>query len=332
MKRIHPFISALLVVAVPLFWGCGGRQAQSAAADSAVVELTPVRFSADSAYAHVTAQCDFGPRVPGSEAHARCAGYIVARFRALGLEVSEQHFRARRWDGVEQEGRNILASWRPEVEARVLIAAHWDSRPWADEDPDSTRHREPVMAANDGASGVAVMLELARCLGELSPKVGVDFVCFDLEDGGAPYWGTPHPDGLDWCLGSQHWARQAAAGGYRARYGVLLDMVGGRDAQFRHEGFSLSYAAPVVHRLWETARSVGAGALFVGEDGSYATDDHIHMNAAGVPTADIIPCLRGARNGFGATWHTTADVPANISPENLRLVGQTLLQMLFEEQ
>lgn len=325
-------LAGLLLAALPALTGCGGRQTAAGGADTAAAELTSVRFSADSAYAHVVAQCDFGPRVPGTEAHRRCAAYIADRFRALGLEVAEQDFEAVRWDGVRQQGRNIAASWRPDAEARVLIAAHWDSRPWADEDPDSARHREPVMAANDGASGVAVMLEVARCLGQLSPAVGVDFVCFDLEDGGAPYWGEPHPEGLDWCLGSQHWARQAAARGYKARYGLLLDMVGGRDARFCREGFSMRYAEPVVRRLWETARSVGAGALFADADGSYATDDHLHMNTtAGVPTVDIIPYVPAARSSFGATWHTTADVPANIAPENLRLVGQTILQMLAEE-
>lgn len=118
-------------------------------------------------------------------------------------------------------GRNIIAAYNPDASERILITSHWDSRPWCDADPDSTLHRNtPVMAANDGASGVAVIIELARLLKELKPAVGIDFVCFDLEDCGAPYWGTGDDEGRDWCLGSRHWAEQASTAGYRARYGI----------------------------------------------------------------------------------------------------------------
>lgn len=294
--------------------------------------LCNVKFSADSAMASIQTQCDFGARVPGTEAHKRCADYIVNSLKAQGLDVTEQPVTAKRWDGVVLHGRNILASYNPDATERVLITTHWDSRPWCDADPDTTRHHDPVMAANDGASGVAVIIELARLLKEMKPAVGIDFVCFDLEDCGAPYWGQGDDEGRDWCLGSRYWAEQAAASGYRARYGILLDMIGGRDARFCFEGFSTRYAEAAMKRIWDTAARVGAGSLFVKQDGGYATDDHVNINEiANVPTVDIIPYIAESEHSFGVTWHTSHDTPENISRENLRLVGQTLVQLLSEE-
>ncbi|MDO4930392.1 MAG: M28 family peptidase [Bacteroidales bacterium] len=335
-KLLHILPAALLAATALGLTACKSNKSSASddAADTATsgTQLTAVKFNADSAYAAIVAQCDFGPRVPNSEAHRQCGDYIVAEFRRRGLEVTEQRHTFTGWDGKSLDGRNIIAAYKPEAEERVVIAAHWDSRPWADADPDSARHREPVMAANDGASGVAVMLELARLLPQLNPAVGIDFVCFDAEDYGAPYWGTGDDQGLDWCLGSQYWAEQALASGYRARYGVLLDMVGGRDARFCYEGFSLRFAEGLVARIWDTAAAVGASSLFVRQNGAYATDDHLSMNQiAGIPTVDIIPYIEGSEHSFGVTWHTTSDTPENISPENLRLVGQTLLQLLSEE-
>lgn len=328
MKKI--LLAALAAFALT---ACKNAPQPASSPSETSVPLTGIRFSGDSAYAAVQAQCDFGPRTPGSAAHARCADYIAARFAACGLEVTRQTATLTAWDGKKFENTNIIAAYRPEAEDRVVIAAHWDSRPWADADPDSTKHREPVLAANDGASGVAVMMELARHLAALKPAVGVDLVCFDLEDYGAPYWGTPDPEGKDWCLGSAYWAQQAAAGGYRARYGILLDMVGGKDARFCYEGMSMRYAENVMNRLWDTAERVGAGHLFVKTDGGWANDDHVPMNlVAGIPTVDVIPHVEGTENSFGWTWHTVSDTPENISAENLRLVGQTLLQLLAEEQ
>ncbi len=332
MKRFPIIVPAALLLAAAALTACKNKNAAPAETPEAATVLTAVQFNADSAFAYVEAQCAFGPRVPNSAAHRACGDWIVQKFRSFGLEVEQQEAVFTGWDGKRLEGRNLIASYRPEAEERVVLAAHWDCRPWADADPDSARHRQPVMGANDGASGVAVLLEVARLAARLAPQVGIDFVCFDAEDYGAPYWGTPDPEGKDWCLGSQLWARQAVAKGYRARYGVLLDMVGGRDARFCYEGFSKRYAEPVMLRLWDTAESVGAGQLFLKQDGSWATDDHLPMNeVAGIPTVDIVPHV-GPEGGFGATWHTVNDTPAHISKETLRLVGQTILQLLSEEQ
>lgn len=285
------------------------------------------QFCADSAYAHIVAQCDFGPRVPGTEAHRRCGDWIVDRFRALGLEVEEQVSPLTMWDGTIFQCRNIVAR-TPEKEgnaatlAPIVLCAHWDSRPWADADPDESKHKEPVMAANDGASGVAVMLEVARQLPLLQTQRPVHFVCFDLED----YGSEGEED--SYAKGAQYWASHNTTA---YDWGILLDMVGGRDARFYYEGYSMRYAPWLVARTWGAAQTAGAGALFVQRDGGYITDDHGPMNEAGIPTIDIIPFYDQAGvPSFGPTWHTTHDTPENISRETLRGVGQTLLQLLSD--
>lgn len=326
------FLSFLLLLSVALT-GCKNQNQASAGQDTDTIAVTQVQFNADSAYASVVAQCDFGPRVPGSAAHDRCGDYIVARFKALGLTVSEQRADQKAWDGKVLHTRNIIAAYRPELADRIIICTHWESRPWADADPDSSLHRQPVMAANDGASGVAVMLEVARKLEELKPELGIDFICFDSEDYGIPYWAETDDvaDGSDWCLGSQYWAAHPHVPSYKARFGILLDMVGGRDARFCFEGISMRYASEVMVHVWDAAGRAGASQLFLAEQGGYAQDDHVPMNeVAGIPTIDIIPYVEGEHT-FGATWHTTQDTPENISRETLKGVGQTLLQFLSEK-
>ena len=325
-------LSLLLLLSFALT-GCKNQNQASAGQDTDTIAVTQVQFNADSAYASVVAQCDFGPRVPGSAAHDRCGDYIVARFKALGLTVSEQRADQKAWDGKVLHTRNIIAAYRPELADRIIICTHWESRPWADADPDSSLHRQPVMAANDGASGVAVMLEVARKLEELKPELGIDFICFDSEDYGMPYWAETDDvaDGSDWCLGSQYWAAHPHVPGYKARFGILLDMVGGRDARFCFEGISMRYASEVMVHVWDAAGRAGASQLFLAEQGGYAQDDHVPMNeVAGIPTIDIIPYVEGEHT-FGATWHTTQDTPENISRETLKGVGQTLLQFLSEK-
>ena len=326
------FLPFLLLLSVALT-GCKNQNQASAGQHTDTIAVTQVQFNAASAYASVVAQCDFGPRVPGSAAHDRCGDYIVSRFKALGLSVSERRTYQEAWEGKVLHTRNIIAAYRPELADRIIICTHWESRPWADADPDSSLHRQPVMAANDGASGVAVMLEVARKLEELKPELGIDFSCFDSEDYGMPYWADTDDvaDGSDWCLGSQYWAAHPHVPGYKARFGILLDMVGGRDARFCFEGISMRYASEVMVHVWDAAGRAGASQLCLAEQGGYAQDDHGPMNeVAGIPTIDIIPYVEGEHT-FGATWHTTQDTPENISRETLKGVGQTLLQFLSEK-
>ncbi len=302
------------------------------ALDTIALAPTPV-FVADSAMAYIVTQCAFGPRVPGSPAHEACGNWIASRFTALGTTVSEQRTQLAGYDGQLLPCRNIMASYQPQATDRVLITAHWDSRAWADNDRDSKNHHTPVPAANDGASGVAVMLEMARVLPQLPLDCGVDFVCFDLEDQGTPQW-AEDDDVEDnfWCLGSRYWANEAYATGYTARYAINLDMVGGKGARFEIEKFSQQFAAPLVNMVWHLAAQLGYGDYFPLREGGYVTDDHLSVSQlARIPAIDIVPHSNHGRSSFGPTWHTIADTPENIDPAVLKAVGQTLLQLIYND-
>lgn len=328
MNKLSLLIIPLLALSLT---ACKNRQAATADGAGDTITVTPVKFDADSAFASIEKQCAFGPRVPNTDAHRQCGDYIAAAFKALDLSVQEQKSDVRTYDGTVYHNRNIIASYRPELADRIVIATHWESRPWADADPDTANHRRPVMAANDGASGVAVMLEVARHLKALNPQFGIDFVCFDSEDSGAPYWDEDKApeDGSDWCLGAQYWSSNLPDG-YSPRFGILLDMVGGADARYCYEGVSLRYARDTMVGLWDAATRAGAADLFQPIEGGWAKDDHVYMNeTAGIPTVDVIPYVGGG-SAFGATWHTVSDTPENISKQTLRGVGQTLLQYLSE--
>lgn len=331
MKMRHLF--SLLTLASGLFFtACKGAHSTTADAAPSIDStlITPVKFNADSAYAFLKAQCEFGPRTPNSVAIEKCGDYIAAKFASYGLSITNQRTTLTGWDGTRLKCRNIIAAYKSELTERIVLAAHYDSRPWADADADSTKHQtEAVMAANDGASGVAVMLEIARQLARLNPNVGVDFICFDAEDYGAPYWApeSEQSNSNNWCLGSQYWAKNPHKEGYTARLGILLDMVGGRNARFHYEGYSTQYAQDVLVRVWDAARYADASEYFVQEPGGMVTDDHVPMNEiALIPTIDIIPF--NPSGGFCPHWHTTHDTPENIDPQTLRAVGQTVMQFI----
>ena len=298
-------------------------------------------FSADSALLYCQQQCYFGPRTMNSESHDRCGEWIATKFESFGMTVEQQKATLVGYDGTPLKATNIIASYKPEIKERILICAHWDSRPWADNDPNEANHKKPVMAANDGASGVGVMLEIARLLsqwkmdnGEL--KIGIDFVCFDAEDWGTPQWAeSKENDGDTWALGAQYWASDPNQyqEGNKPRYGILLDMVGGQGAKFYQEGVSLYFAPNIVKKVWQAAQTVGYGSYFVNEEGGAITDDHLPVNKkAGIPCIDIIPYYPDCeQSSFGPTWHTVNDDMEHLDKNTLQAVGQTLVQVIFEE-
>jgi Zn-dependent M28 family amino/carboxypeptidase len=310
---------------------CGGtKKAQDAGEQKA--NPVAVTFNADSAYAFCEQQCQFGPRVMNSEAHELCGQWIARKFRSYGLEVVEQKATLRGYDGTPLQSTNIIASYKPGVAPRLLVCAHWDSRPWADNDPDEANHRKPVMAANDGASGVAVMLEAARLLPD-SLGVGIDFVCFDAEDWGIPQWADAEDPGDTWALGAQHWAANPHCDPNTIRFGILLDMVGGQQARFYREGYSMQRAKKVVDKVWKAADVAGYSSYFLQEECGWVTDDHVPVNdVAGIPCIDIINHYPACeQSSFGPTWHTIHDDMEHIDRQTLKAVGQTLLQVLFTE-
>lgn len=327
MKKSLFYILALL--ATTAFGACKSTGNAGGAADGADSVNVP-SFSADSALASINAQCAFGERVLGTAAHENCAQYIISAFEAQGCEVQRQDAEFRIYDGRKYKGCNIIASTNPAATDRILVCSHWDSRPWADNDPNPANHHKPVMAANDGASGIGVMIELARQIRLQQPNVGVDFVCFDAEDYGVPDW-EENFDGDEeatWCLGARYWAQHPHRTDFR--FGILLDMVGGKGATFCKEQYSMHYAGSVVAQVWDAAAAAGFAAQFPDKQGGAITDDHLPLNQiAGIRTIDIIPYYPNAESAFGPTWHTLSDTPANISTSTLQAVGQTLMQLIY---
>jgi hypothetical protein len=331
MNRSRIALFLLLVFALTGAYFVWKPAAEVPAAEVNLVE-TP-DFKADSAYAFIEKQVQFGPRIPGSVASQNTLQFLVAKLKSYGWTVTEQPFTAFRYDGKKLQGTNIIAQFQPAIAKRILLAAHWDARSIADKD--SVRKDEPIDAANDGASGVGVLLEIARNLHEAKnkPAVGVDIVLFDLEDHGEPndYTGEHKPN--SWALGSQHWAANLVPANYKAYYGILLDMVGGKGAMFPHEGSSMQYAPGIVRSVWATAADLGYSHLFVDQDAFGISDDHTAVNEiAKIQMIDIID-LRASNGGFefGSFHHTHADNLANIDKSTLKAVGQTLLQVLYRE-
>ena len=325
---------AVFIIIALLLASCTG-QTRSKITQADTIALTPCpRFCADSAMLYINEQCAFGPRVTGSDAARRCGDYLVKRFKAFGAEVEEQTGTVTIWDGTKLPARNIIASINPSNPNRILLCAHWDCRPWADNDPDEANYHTPILAANDAASGVAVLLEVCRLLQEQPVEVGIDLICFDAEDLGTPLWSEDRLGSADtWCLGSLLWARKAKADGYKARYGVLLDMVGGYGATFSREAISMRFAQPVVKRVWQLAGQLGYRQFFPLADNGSITDDHVNVNiVAGVPCIDIIPYYHEGPSSFGPTWHTIKDTPDNIDTHVLDAVGQTITQLIYNEK
>lgn len=327
-KNIFAVISLVLLVA-----SCGNLKKQTTDESASLQPVGPV-FCADSAYLYCQAQCDFGPRTMNSKAHDDCEKWIISKFESFGMQVTPQKAVLKGYDGTSLNSTNIIASYRPDLTDRVLLCAHWDSRPWADNDPDEANWKIPVMAANDGASGVAVMLEIARLLSKDTLQLGVDFICFDAEDWGVPQWNEDNFDSDSWALGAQYWSTNLHKKGYRARFGILLDMVGGQGAQFYKEAMSVQYANHIVEKVWRAAQVVGYGSMFPSQQGTGVTDDHISVNTkAKIPTIDIIPYYPNCeQSSFGPTWHTVNDDMEHIDKNTLQAVGQTLIQVLFSEK
>ena len=294
-------------------------------------------FNADSAYAYTAKQVAFGPRVPNSKAHVATGDWLVAKLKGFGLKVMEQPFEAMTFDGTNIRARNIIAQYQPTAARRVAIFGHWDTRPFADND--KVNKNAPMDGASDGASAVAVALEMARVLSQqpdsLAPNVGVDFIFFDAEDWGhdattqADLKNQLESSGTDsWCLGSQYWAANLLPAGYRAEYGVLLDMVGAKGGVFTREGLSRSSARGPLDKIWNTAAALGYSDFFRFEDTDAITDDHVYTNRAGIPTIDIYH-YNSPDNLFPAYHHATADNMSIIDRKTLKAVGQTVLQTLY---
>lgn len=325
MRKIYIFILFIFI-----FSGC--KQTSQSSNQKVAEQIKVPVFVADSAYQFIQSQVDFGPRVPNTDAHAQCAAYLSAKLKSFGAEVTEQKADLKAFNGTVLKAVNIIGSFQPEKQKRVLLFAHWDTRPWSDHDPDPANHNTPVLGANDGASGVGVLLEIARQLGQNAPEVGVDIIFFDAEDYGAPETFSGNSED-SWCLGSQYWSKNPHKNGYKADYGILLDMVGAPGATFYKEEISMYYAAHVVNKVWDIAQNLGYGQYFLNEKMGAITDDHLYVNRiAGIPSIDIIQYDKYSSKGFGHYWHTINDTMENIDKSTLHAVGTTVMHVVYSEK
>jgi glutaminyl-peptide cyclotransferase len=287
-------------------------------------------FSADTAYYFIEKQVAFGPRVPNSDAHKACKEWLVSQLKSYGLDVVEQDFKAKAYTGETLNGTNIIGRHNPKAAKRIVLAAHWDTRHIADSPINTERKDEPILGADDGGSGVGALLEIARLLRDnpIDPQdLGVDIVLFDLED-----YGEAGGDHRSYCLGSQHWSKNFHTPNYKARYGILLDMVGARGARFTKEGFSMTYAPDLMNKVWRLASGMNYGNYFVNIETPEIVDDHYFVNTiARIPMIDIINRPAGTNTGFGDHWHTHNDNMDIIDRNTLKAVGQVVAAVIWRE-
>ncbi len=296
----------------------GSSTSSTETADNASTTASHAKFNGDGAFGLTSKQCEFGPRVPGTDAHAKCAEWLMKTLQASCDTVILQTGTVQTAQSGKLGIKNIIGIINPDASQRLLLLAHWDTRPWADNDPDPANHNKPVMGANDGASGVGVLLQLAQQLKADSTTLGVDIVLVDAEDMGE------NDNEESWGLGTQYWAEHPHVAGYKPLFGILLDMVGSNNATFTREYYSTQYAGGFVDMVWSCA----AGSHFINAAGGAVTDDHIFVNRAGVPCLDIIDLRSDSDTGFCPEWHTVHDTMDAISPATLGEVGQTLLNVI----
>ncbi len=330
------YTTLIIITLALLFQSCNQTSKQVPSTQDSIPAGPKVAipsFDADSAYESVRTQLAFGPRVPNTTAHEKCAAYLIAMMKSYTEHVIVQKGQVYAYNKTALNFQNIIASWNPETNNRILLCAHWDSRPYADHDPDPKNWRKPVDGANDGASGVGVLMEVARQLNLSNPTIGVDIILFDVEDYGPPQDETTGNSEEFWGQGAQYWAKNPHKTGYFAKYGILLDMVGAKNATFLMEGISMDYAADIVKSVWSTGNRIGYSSYFLFEKGGYITDDHVPINKIrNIPTIDIIHLDRNSQTGFYPYWHTIGDTFDKIDKYTLKVVGQTLLTVIFEEK
>lgn len=328
-NKLNIFIVFVLILG---FLSCKKSETENQITQPNYTNVEIPTFNADSAYSYVKTQCDFGPRTPMSKASQLCGDYLINFMKQYADTVYVQTFSSKLWDGTNVEGRNIIASFNPQASDRVVLAAHWDSRLWADEDPNEENHKKAIDGANDGASGVGVLMEIARVFRQKENSQGIDIVFFDLEDQGTPSWAESDvEDQSDWCLGSQHWSKTPHYLFYTANYGILLDMVGYKNLRFTKEGLSMHYAASIMNKVWDIAAAKGYSNIFINEQTYPIMDDHHWVNMyAKIPMIDIVQ--NDPTCSFFPFWHTMQDNMENISKESLKIVGDVCLTTIFSNQ
>lgn len=339
MKLFNKYVFCFLsVVTIIMFQSCNSFKSnktnniETDIVNSLYIQVSP-DFNSDSAFLYVKKQVEFGPRVPNSASHVACGNYLVSKLKEFGAQVTEQKMMLKTYDEITLHARNIIGVYNPEYEKRILLFSHWDSRSFADQESNTTNRSQPILGANDGASGVGVLLEVARQLKHIPVGLGVDIIFFDAEDWGQPSYDKKQVPGEWWCLGSQYWARNPHIPNYRADFGILLDMVGASNATFYKEGYSIQYASNITEKVWQIASRLGYRNYFINKQGGYITDDHVAVNQLHrAPSINIIHTSENSQHGFGDFWHTHNDDINVIDKSTLKAVGQTILEIVYTEK
>ena len=329
MVQVGIIQNSIILILLLLFFSCVDKQKINKESDFISEKINVPKFNVDSAYSYIQKQVDFGPRVPNTIEHEKCANYLATTLERFGGIVIVQEDVVNRYDGVNMNMKNIIASFNPESYRRVLLCAHWDTRFLADNDVvDVTK---PIMGANDGGSGVGVLLEIARQI-QMSPlEIGVDIILFDVEDQGKPN-GELNTNYDSWCLGSQYWSKNPHERNYFADYGILLDMVAGENARFTREGVSEKFASRIVDKVWKIGRKIGFSNFFVDEKTPGIIDDHLYINnIIHIPTINIVEYDNTTHNRFNKHHHKHSDNMSIIDKTTLHAVGQTVLEVLYNE-
>lgn len=316
LVRLCPVVSALSLACFVLFWkGCSGTV--SVGFNGPEIHPAVFAFDGNRAFDILVKQTGFGPRVPDTEASRKAQDFIAQKLQEAGAQVFRQPFTVT-YRGKAYRMANIIGLLKGRSERKILLCAHYDSRPVADQDPNPENRNKPVPGANDGASGVAVLLEISRVLKDFQPPFTVVFAFFDGED-----LGDIEDGGM--FFGSKHFARNLTVENFnlKAEKGVLLDMVGDKDFASNDEWYSRYYAPQIVTGILQAANQLGYQRFFFRPPTIAVMDDHLPLNEiAGIPTANII-------DFDYPYWHTLKDTPDKCSSETLAIVGKTVLQWLM---
>lgn len=328
MKSLHYLIVSLSLI---LVLGACTEEAEKPAVKPTVAQKSykVPAFAGTTSFQYVEKQVAFGPRVPNSEAHKACASWIVNTLKSFDWEVIEQEFIATAFTGDKLESNNIIAQYNPSAKRRILLGAHWDTRPFADSPINEKDVNKPIDGADDGASGVGVLMELAEVISQNpidAQDLGIDIILFDSED-----YGDSSGESKDsYCLGSQYWSKNKHTPGYNAEFGILLDMVGSEAPRFTKEEGSMYFAGPVMNKVWQLAQDMGMNDKFVNDQSSMILDDHYYVNTiAKIPMIDIINRPKETETGFGHYWHTHDDNMEIISQNTMKDVGQLLTAVIY---
>ncbi len=323
------------ILLIVLITACGtptGQQKNTAQQNNNSLISVP-DFNADSAFKYIKAQVEFGPRVPNTQPHINCSNYLIEKLKEFGASVIVQEASVKAFDNTKLNIRNIIGQFQPEKNDRILLFAHWDTRPFADHDPNPANHNKPIDGAVDGASGVGVLLEIARHLSSNPTIPGIDIIFFDAEDYGIPEHLNVAYKPDTWCLGSQYWGQNPHKKNYYARFGILLDMVGAPNATFFKEQYSLQFHPRLVEKIWNIAVEKGFSKWFIFDTGGMITDDHVYVyKHLKIPSVNIIQHDPTSDTSFGYYWHTMEDNMTNIDRATLKAVGQTVVEVIYNEK